>query len=84
MREQLNRGVVPDGIDVHCLAGLIKVTIFSPSRSQFFFFSNYIEIYLEVGSMIVGFWSVLLFESCLGEFSNMLMLIFFPFLNQWV
>ncbi|XP_039042786.1 rho GTPase-activating protein 5-like [Hibiscus syriacus] len=23
-REQLNRGVIPDGIDVHCLAGLIK------------------------------------------------------------
>lgn len=25
IRDQLNRGVVPDGIDVHCLAGLIKV-----------------------------------------------------------
>lgn len=25
VREQLNRGIVPDGIDVHCLAGLIKV-----------------------------------------------------------
>ncbi|KAJ1394520.1 Rho GTPase-activating protein domain [Sesbania bispinosa] len=24
VREQLNRGVVPEGIDVHCLAGLIK------------------------------------------------------------
>ncbi|XVE96407.1 hypothetical protein REPUB_Repub02eG0219200 [Reevesia pubescens] len=24
VREQLNRGVIPDGIDVHCLAGLIK------------------------------------------------------------
>ncbi|OIT21915.1 PREDICTED: rho GTPase-activating protein 5-like [Nicotiana attenuata] len=24
VREQLNRGIVPDGIDVHCLAGLIK------------------------------------------------------------
>ncbi|XP_072961815.1 rho GTPase-activating protein 1-like isoform X2 [Typha angustifolia] len=24
VRDQLNRGVVPDGIDVHCLAGLIK------------------------------------------------------------
>ncbi|XP_061366735.1 rho GTPase-activating protein 5-like [Gastrolobium bilobum] len=24
VREQLNRGVVPDGIEVHCLAGLIK------------------------------------------------------------
>lgn len=24
MREQLNRGIVPDEIDVHCLAGLIK------------------------------------------------------------
>ncbi|VVA90486.1 unnamed protein product [Arabis nemorensis] len=24
VREQLNKGVIPDGIDVHCLAGLIK------------------------------------------------------------
>lgn len=24
MRSQLNRGIVPDDIDVHCLAGLIK------------------------------------------------------------
>ena len=36
VREQLNRGIVPDGIDVHCLAGLIKVLIqnhlsFSPN-----------------------------------------------------
>lgn len=27
VREQLNRGVVPDGVDVHCLAGLIKVLL---------------------------------------------------------
>ena len=25
VREQLNKGVVPEGVDVHCLAGLIKV-----------------------------------------------------------
>lgn len=25
LRSQLNRGVVPDGVDVHCLASLIKV-----------------------------------------------------------
>lgn len=25
VRDQLNMGIVPDGIDVHCLAGLIKV-----------------------------------------------------------
>lgn len=25
MREQLNNGLIPDDIDVHCLAGLIKV-----------------------------------------------------------
>lgn len=25
VREQLNRGIIPDNIDVHCLAGLIKV-----------------------------------------------------------
>lgn len=27
VRDQLNKGVVPRGIDVHCLAGLIKVGI---------------------------------------------------------
>lgn len=27
VRDQLNRGIVPHGIDLHCLAGLIKVTI---------------------------------------------------------
>ena len=25
VRDQLNKGVIPEGIDVHCLAGLIKV-----------------------------------------------------------
>ena len=38
VREQLNRGVVPDGIDVHCLAGLIKVLL------DFSFRINFIEI----------------------------------------
>jgi hypothetical protein len=28
VRDQLNRGIVPDGIDIHCLAGLIKVKTF--------------------------------------------------------
>lgn len=27
VRDQLNKGVVPHGIDVHCLAGLIKVCL---------------------------------------------------------
>lgn len=27
VRDQLNMGIVPNGIDVHCLAGLIKVYI---------------------------------------------------------
>lgn len=27
VRDQLNSGIVPDGIDVHCLAGLIKVNL---------------------------------------------------------
>ncbi|KAK8969792.1 hypothetical protein KSP40_PGU001348 [Platanthera guangdongensis] len=27
VRDQLNSGVVPDGIDVHCLAGLIKIRV---------------------------------------------------------
>lgn len=26
VRSQLNKGIVPQGIDVHCLAGLIKVS----------------------------------------------------------
>ena len=26
VRDQLNSGIVPDAIDVHCLAGLIKVS----------------------------------------------------------
>lgn len=25
VRDQLNRGIIPQGIDLHCLAGLIKV-----------------------------------------------------------
>lgn len=25
LRNQLNSGVIPEGVDVHCLAGLIKV-----------------------------------------------------------
>lgn len=29
VRDQLNRGIVPDDIDVHCLAGLIKVCFFT-------------------------------------------------------
>jgi len=28
VRDQLNSGIVPDGIEVHCLAGLIKVSFF--------------------------------------------------------
>jgi hypothetical protein len=28
VRDQLNGGIVPEGIDVHCLAGLIKVSFF--------------------------------------------------------
>lgn len=25
VRDQLNKGIIPQGIDMHCLAGLIKV-----------------------------------------------------------
>ena len=39
VREQLNGGVVPEGIDVHCLAGLIKVFLFF--FFFFFFFQNF-------------------------------------------
>lgn len=28
VRDQLNRGVIPEGVDMHCLAGLIKVRHF--------------------------------------------------------
>jgi hypothetical protein len=28
VRDQLNSGIVPDGIDIHCLSGLIKVSLF--------------------------------------------------------
>lgn len=28
VQDQLNKGVVPQGVDVHCLAGLIKVNIY--------------------------------------------------------
>lgn len=28
VRDQLNRGVIPEGVDMHCLAGLIKVRVF--------------------------------------------------------
>lgn len=27
VRDQLNRGIIPQGIDLHCLAGLIKVFV---------------------------------------------------------
>jgi hypothetical protein len=35
VRDQLNRGIVPDGVDLHCLAGLMKVC----SSVTFDFFS---------------------------------------------
>lgn len=35
MREQLNRGVVPEGIDLHCLAGLIKVQLHNFKPADF-------------------------------------------------
>ena len=42
VREELNKGVVPDNIDVHCLASLIKVyswmILLSLSCCCFFFF----------------------------------------------
>ncbi|TVU26866.1 hypothetical protein EJB05_29436 [Eragrostis curvula] len=43
VRDQLNSGIVPDGIDVHCLAGLIKINkmnarniamVFAPNMTQ--------------------------------------------------
>ena len=80
MREQLNRGVVPDGIDVHCLAGLIKVLLFFLFKITLPFLSLYILRF--IWSWIVGFWSGLLFESCLGEFNKYTNVNCFPFLTM--
>lgn len=46
VRDQLNRGVIPDGIDVHCLAGLIKVEIF------LLFFFNLILIAIDIDEIV--------------------------------
>jgi hypothetical protein len=37
VREQLNKGIIPDGIDVHCLAGLIKVLVVIVNHLTFVF-----------------------------------------------
>lgn len=34
VRNQLNKGIVPHGIDVHCLSGLIKVGIFASTAGN--------------------------------------------------
>lgn len=46
VRDQLNRGVIPDGIDVHCLAGLIKVEIF------LLFLFNLILIAIDIDEIV--------------------------------
>ncbi len=59
VREQLNRGVVPNGIDVHCLAGLIKVLlkqILSKSLSLFPLL-NVRDLY---GTRLLGCWDLVL------------------------
>ena len=78
MREQLNRGVVPDGIDVHCLAGLIKVLLFFLFKITLPFLSLYILRF--IWSWIVGF----LFECFLGEFNKYTNVNCFPFFNHGV
>uniref|UniRef100_A0A2P2KDP4 Uncharacterized protein MANES_05G018300 n=1 Tax=Rhizophora mucronata TaxID=61149 RepID=A0A2P2KDP4_RHIMU len=40
VRDQLNKGVVPRGIDIHCLAGLIKVCMLAYIIGQMGKFSN--------------------------------------------
>lgn len=37
VREQLNNGLIPDNIDVHCLAGLIKVLFSSLFTESFLY-----------------------------------------------
>lgn len=46
VRDQLNRGVVPHGIDVHCLAGLIKVNIYYIFQVKLLLYLSYMyQIY---------------------------------------
>lgn len=78
VREQLNSGVVPDGIDVHCLAGLIKVLInIFPSKSFSLSLFKLLKDLLEFGSWIVGFLSYYLFERSMNLYVLMLMVFHF-------
>jgi hypothetical protein len=46
VRDRLNRGIVPYGIDVHCLAGLIKVSFFLSFNScDFVDITSFVSIY---------------------------------------
>lgn len=45
VREQLNRGVVPEGVDAHCLAGLIKVHLIPLSSYSFTYISTYTRLW---------------------------------------
>lgn len=70
VRNQLNTGIVPQGIDVHCLAGLIKVYLCNPF--QFSCLTHHVCLVLIVTSQLnIYLWiSVALFFKFLGvEFS---------------
>lgn len=56
VREQLNNGVIPDDIDVHCLAGLIKVLLHCSgcmlnSAVSFLFIRSWKMLYNQICSM---------------------------------
>lgn len=43
VRNQLNKGVVPHGIDVHCLSGLIKVRIYDMFEAKLLLYVLYVN-----------------------------------------
>lgn len=53
VRDQLNHGVVPDGIDVHCLAGLIKVPGLPPYACPFHFILFLLLFYWQLRSLYI-------------------------------
>lgn len=68
VRDQLNRGIVPDDIDVHCLAGLIKVCFFTylviycRTRSLAAFQLHWITYQVSLTSMSLFFLPILYFS----------------------
>ena len=49
VRDQLNSGVIPNGVDVHCLAGLIKVSKIALCTFFFLFLVEFFFKYFSLG-----------------------------------